>query len=84
MSRRSTPERIYAAQRAGVVQRLTGEGELPDRAEAKVAAWEARTVGDGRTRDGAYWDAGYRWITDADGQEPQSRRPLERSARQWR
>jgi hypothetical protein len=42
MSRRSTPERLHEARRAANVQRLIGEGELPDRAEALVAAREAQ------------------------------------------
>src|SRR6478736_7455136 len=41
MSRRSTSERIYQAHRSGTLTRLIGEGELPDRAEALVAAWGA-------------------------------------------
>jgi hypothetical protein len=40
MCRRSTPERLYQAHRAGTVRRLTLEGELPERAEAWVVAWE--------------------------------------------
>lgn len=63
MSRRSTPARLYNAHRTATINRLIGEGELPARAEARVAAWEARTAPDGRPRDGAYWDAAYRWIT---------------------
>lgn len=58
MSRRSTPARLSDARRAATVNRLTGEGELPTRAEAKVAAWEARTASDERPRDGAYWGRG--------------------------
>lgn len=64
MSRRSTPARLSDARRAATVNRLIGEGELPERAEAKAAAWEAQTASDGRPRDGAYWDDGYRWIVD--------------------
>lgn len=63
MSRRSTPDRLYTAHRAATINRLIGEGELPDRAEAKVTAWETRTASEGQSRDGAYWDAAYRWIT---------------------
>ena len=62
MSRRSTPERLYIAHRTATINRLIGDGELPDRAEAKVAVWEARPALEGGPRDGAYWDAGYRWI----------------------
>ncbi len=54
MSRRSTPERIYQAHRAGTLRRLEGEGELPERAEALVPA-EAETAQNGRDRDGRCW-----------------------------
>lgn len=64
MSRRSTPDRLAFARRSALVNRLIGEGELPHRAEARVADWEAKTATDGRPRDGAYWDDGYRWIVD--------------------
>ena len=62
MSRRSTPERLHHARRSAIVERLVGDGELRDRAEALVAAWEAKADGDGLERDGRYWDAGWRWI----------------------
>ena len=62
MSRRSTPERIDAAHRAGSRQRLIGEGVLPDRAEAWIVAWEAREPRRVELRDGAYWTVGYEWI----------------------
>ena len=55
MARRSIPERIYQAHRAGTLRRLEGEGELPDRAEALVAAWESESAGEGRKRDGRWW-----------------------------
>ena len=62
--RRSTPERLYQAHRSATLARLISAGELPDRAEAKVAAWEAMTADDGRPRDGAYWDDAWRWIAE--------------------
>ena len=62
MSRRSTPERLHHARRAAIVERLVGDGELRERAEALVASWEARADADGLQRDGAYWDAGWRWL----------------------
>jgi hypothetical protein len=62
MSRRSTPERLSNARRAATLARLISSGELPDRAEAKIVAWEAMTSGDGRPRDGAYWEAAWAWI----------------------
>src|SRR4029079_14250909 len=63
--RRSTPDRLYQAGRAGTVRRLTLEGELPDRAEALVAASEARAADDGFERDGRWWDAGRQWIVES-------------------
>lgn len=62
MSRRSTPQKLSDARRAATLARLISAGELPDRAEAAIAAWEARTAQDGRARDGAYWDAAWREI----------------------
>jgi hypothetical protein len=62
MSRRSTPERLHQARRAANVNRLIGEGELPDRAEAIVAAWETKADADGLEHDGRYWEAGRAWI----------------------
>lgn len=62
MSRRSTPQKLSDARRAATIARLISAGELPERAEAAVAAWEARTAQDGRPRDGAYWDAAWREI----------------------
>ena len=62
MSRRSTPERLHLARRAANVQRLMGEGELPERAEELVAAWEAKADAEGRARDGRYWDQGWAWM----------------------
>ena len=53
MSRRSTPSRLYAAHRAATIARLIGDlRELPERAEARVAAYEVQTARDGRPRDG--------------------------------
>jgi hypothetical protein len=62
MPRRSTPENIDAAQRAGVRARLSGEGVDPDRAEAWIVAWEAREPRDVEQRGGDYWTAGWDWI----------------------
>ena len=63
MSRRSTPENIAAAHRAGTRARLTGEGVSPERADAWIAAWEAQEPRDVKLRDGDYWTAGWEWIT---------------------
>jgi hypothetical protein len=62
MSRRSTPERLHAARREATLRRLIGEGELPQRAEAWITAWEAEAARQGMESDGAYWDAGWEWI----------------------
>jgi hypothetical protein len=62
MARRSTPERIYQANRTGTIRRLELEGELPKRAEALVTAWEFETAEDGRERDGRWWEDGWKWI----------------------
>jgi hypothetical protein len=63
MSRRSTPERIDAARRAATLRRLeTSAGMSAERAGEWVARWEAQAATEGRPRDGANWDAGYRWI----------------------
>jgi hypothetical protein len=44
MARRSTPERLDQARRAATVARLIGKGELPERAEALVVAWETQAA----------------------------------------
>jgi hypothetical protein len=62
MSQRSTPERIDAARRVATRNRLIGQGMSAERAEHWIARWEAQAAQDGRQRDGAYWDAAYRWI----------------------
>ena len=54
----------HRARREATRRRLMGEGELPDRAEALVAAWEARADEEGLERDGRYWDAGWAWMVD--------------------
>ena len=62
MSRRSSPERIYAARRAAVLSRLTQERRLSEqRAEALVAAWEVEGDSRGLERmSAAFWEAGTR------------------------
>jgi hypothetical protein len=62
MARRSTPEHIYQARRAGTIRRLEAVGELPERAGALVTAWEFESADDGRERDGGWWEDGWRWI----------------------
>ena len=63
MSRRSTPDRIYAARRAATIARLVGDGQLRDRAEALVARWEA--VAGERPRDRVFWEAFEAWRVDS-------------------
>ena len=62
MSRRSPPERIDAAQRAGARRRLTMEGVSQGTADAWIAAWEAHAARDRIQRSAAYWDAAWAWI----------------------
>jgi hypothetical protein len=62
MSRRSTPERIFAAHRAGTRNRLIGEGATEETADAWVAVWEAQAAAGGLERGQAYWQAGVDWI----------------------
>jgi hypothetical protein len=62
MSRRSTPERIDASQRAGTRRRLTLDGLSETTADAWIAAWEGQAARDGQERGSAYWDAAWEWI----------------------
>jgi hypothetical protein len=64
MARRSTPDRLYAAKRAGTVERLaTGGGFGRSDAEGWIAAWERDAEARGLLRtDPAYWPAGETWI----------------------
>jgi hypothetical protein len=58
-------QRIRDAQRAGTVNRLTGQGWPPDRAQAGVAAFEAWAAKVGRDRDATgYWDDAEAWLLD--------------------
>jgi hypothetical protein len=64
VSRRPDPERIYSAQRAGTVARLTDRlGST--KAEALVARWEAEAARRGVGRDApAYWSEAERWFKE--------------------
>jgi hypothetical protein len=53
MSRRGDPERILAAQRAGVRGWLTGTGMQPETADRWFDAWVLEAAGRGLPRDGA-------------------------------
>ena len=59
MARRSDPVRIAAARRAAAIARLISSGELPDRAVATVARWEAANAGPG---DRADWESLDDWL----------------------
>ena len=45
MARRSTPDRLNLARRTATIERLVSAGELRDRAERKLATWEASQPG---------------------------------------
>ena len=63
MSRRADPARIDEARRAATRNRLIGTGLDETTADAWIAASEAQAAQDAIERDGAYWEAGWRWIT---------------------
>ena len=69
MSRRSTPERLDAARRDSAGSPISN-GEMTDRAEAALSAWERQAIAIGRARDGGFWEAGYRWIREGQGDPP--------------
>jgi hypothetical protein len=62
MSGRPVAERLYIASGTATLNRLIGEGELPERAEALLVAWERQAASEGVDRYGDFWQAGYRWI----------------------
>jgi hypothetical protein len=62
MPRRPDPTRIQTARRAAAIARLISAGELPDRAAAWVARWEATIDG---PSDRADWEALDAWLVDA-------------------
>ena len=66
MTRRGNGERIYAAQRAGVLARLTRNERVNEReAEQLVAHWEWQAEATGRRRGSLrYWDDGWAWIQE--------------------
>ena len=62
--------RIYQAQRAGIVARLT-TAHGPERAEAAVAAWEAEARRRGIERGTPeFWGAGDPWAVDEARRRP--------------
>ena len=61
--RKSDPERIYIARRAAILSRLAGAGVSPERAEARVVAWEAHASARGLDRlAAAFWDGALEWM----------------------
>jgi hypothetical protein len=62
MGRRSDPECIFGAQRAGVRARLTGTGMQPETADRWLDAWVLEATGLGLPKDSTYWHAGWDWI----------------------
>jgi hypothetical protein len=62
MSRRPDPARIEAARRDAHRNRLIGEGELPDRADALIAAWDAEAARRGLTLGPDYWHGAWEWM----------------------
>jgi hypothetical protein len=73
MARRADPERILAAQRAGVRARLTGTGMTPETADRWLDAWVVEATGCGLPKDGRYWNTAWDWIAEeraADGRTP--------------
>jgi hypothetical protein len=63
--RRADPERIYQAQRAGVVKHLRGASSSSEHAERLVAAWEAEAERRGiPARGHEFWDACEAWIAE--------------------
>ena len=62
VSRRADPAPIDEARQAATRNRLIGTGLDEATANAWIAAWGAQAAQDGLPRDGAYWEAGWRWI----------------------
>jgi hypothetical protein len=62
--RRAYPQRIYEAQRTGMLRRLADQEHLgDDHAESLIAAWEAEAAARGYDRsDPRYWDDVATWI----------------------
>jgi len=75
VARRADPERIYQARRHAIRNRLIGQGNLEDQAEAWIVAWE--TAGDGRPDrlSAAFLDEAINWIQS---ERAARRRPLAR------
>ena len=64
MARRSTPEHINEAHRAGLRARLISSRMSPETADAWLAEWEALAARDGLATGSGYGSAAWDW-TDA-------------------
>ena len=66
MTRSRHPDRIYAAQRAGVIARLTRSERVSEtEAERLVSGWEHDAERADRQHDSiGYWDDAWRWIEE--------------------
>lgn len=66
MARRPDPERLYAAHRAGLHNRLAREAKVSEAtAERWILAWESEALNrhlDART--GGWWEPAWDWIAD--------------------
>lgn len=64
--RRGDPERIYRAQRAGLLMRLTqGEHVNAVAAEDWLTRWEVHAEAEGLSRSTVgFWDQGWDWIAE--------------------
>ena len=60
------PERLFAAHRAGLTQRLISVARLsPETAKRWVAKWEAEASMRGLDRNrGTFWEPAWDWITE--------------------
>jgi hypothetical protein len=58
VARRADPERLFAASRTAIRNRLTSTGMDVATAERWCDAWEIESTGRGLPRDAAYWQAG--------------------------
>ena len=66
MARRSDPERLYLAHRAGHVSRLVSEGKMSqEKAEQWITAWEAEAALRGVDRHSElFWRPAWDWISE--------------------
>jgi hypothetical protein len=66
MTRRGAPERIYQAQRAGILGRLT-QWEHVDELDAEhwISRWERHAEAEGLSRTAVgFWAQGWEWISE--------------------